>query len=82
MKALQIMNTILFLSGYLGFLASWILDMLFMFMHKPAIHKANQITQHILRTVSPHFNLARWVLFRIEAANKQGIGLIVMYLVA
>ena len=59
MKALQWINSLLLLSGYLGFLATWILDQLYVVTHKPGLRTANRITQRVLRTLFPHFNLAR-----------------------
>ena len=59
MKALQWINSLLLLSGYLGFLATWILDQLYVVTHKAGLATANRITQRVLRTLFPHFNLAR-----------------------
>ena len=59
MKALQWINSLLLLSGYLGFLATWILDQLYVVTHKAGLATANRITQRVLRILFPHFNLAR-----------------------
>lgn len=62
MKALQWINSLLLLSGYIGFLATWILDIIYTLNHKSGIHLANLITQRVLRVLFPHFNLARFSL--------------------
>ena len=59
MKALQWINSLLLLSGYIGFLATWILDIVYLLTSKSGVHLANKITQQVLRVVFPHFNLAR-----------------------
>lgn len=62
MKAMQRINSLVLLSGYLGFLATWILDIVYLFTQKSGVHLANIITQRVLRIFFPHFNLARQVL--------------------
>ncbi len=59
MKALQWINSLLLLSGYIGFLATWILDIVYLLTSKSGVKLANKITQRVLRVVFPHFNLAR-----------------------
>ena len=59
MKALQRINSIALLFGYLGFLATWILEAIYTFTQKAGVHTADVVTSRILRLVSPHFNLAR-----------------------
>ena len=59
MKALQRINSVALLFGYLGFLATWILEAIYTFTRKSGVHTANIVTSRILRLVSPHFNLAR-----------------------
>lgn len=63
MKALQRINSISLLFGYLGFLATWILEAIYTFTRKSGVHTADVITSHILRIISPHFNLARQGFF-------------------
>lgn len=60
MKALQYINTGAFLVGYLGFLATFILDQIYTYFRVAGVVRPNSIVKHTLRTVSPHFNLARW----------------------
>lgn len=59
MKALQRINSLSLLCGYLGFLTTWILDVVYMLLHRGGVRTANLVTQRILRLLSPHFNLAR-----------------------
>ena len=59
MKALQWINSLLLLSGYIGFLATWILDIVYLLTSKSGVNLANKITQRVLRVIFPHFNLAR-----------------------
>jgi len=59
MRALQWINSLLLLSGYLGFLATWILDVIYLFTQKSGVRLANNITRRVLRLFFPHFNLAR-----------------------
>eukprot|EP00891_Asterochloris_glomerata_P006032 jgi/Astpho2/6032/e_gw1.00084.157.1_t len=59
MKALQYINTGAFLVGYLGFLATFILDQIYTYFRVAGVVRPNSIVKHTLRTVSPHFNLAR-----------------------
>ena len=61
MKALQRINSVSFLLGYLGFLASWILDTIYALLHRSAIKTANDGLKSVLMVLSPHYNLARWV---------------------
>ena len=60
MKALQYINTGAFLVGYLGFLATFILDQIYLYFRVAGVVRPNNIVKHTLRTMSPHFNLARW----------------------
>jgi hypothetical protein len=60
MKALQRINTGTFLVGFLGFLSSYILDLVAAF--KPGAKQASRVTRLVLRAVSPHFALARRAL--------------------
>lgn len=60
MKALSWINKVMLLSGYIGFLATWILDIIYALNRKSGVHLANVITQRVLRVLFPHFNLARY----------------------
>ena len=62
MKALQWISSLYFLSGFLGFMATWILDVVYYVTHTAAVDTANLVTKRILRLFFPHFNLARYVL--------------------
>ncbi|KAK9842270.1 hypothetical protein WJX81_003820 [Elliptochloris bilobata] len=57
MAALQRINTVAFLVGFLGFLSSYILD--FVARLKPGAKQASRVVKLALRAVSPHFALAR-----------------------
>lgn len=59
MKALQRINSYSFLLGYLGFLASWILDTIYSLLHRSAVKAVNDGLKSILVVLSPHYNLAR-----------------------
>lgn len=60
MKALLRISTGTFLVGFLGFLSSYILDLVATF--KPAAKQASRVTRLTLRALLPHFALARCVL--------------------
>ncbi len=55
----QVLNTFYFLVGYLGFLATWIMDTIFLFVRNATLDWYNRVTSHCLRAASPHFVLAR-----------------------
>ena len=59
MVALQRINSYSFLLGYLGFLASWILDTIYSLLHRSAVKTANDGIKSVLMVLSPHYNLAR-----------------------
>jgi hypothetical protein len=61
MKALQRLNTLYFLVGYLGFVATWVLDLVASIMHPPHLGDISAALQAGLRWVSPHFCFARGV---------------------
>ena len=65
MKALQYINTGAFLVGYLGFLATFILDQIYTYFRVAGVVRPNNIVKHTLRAVSPHFNLARWAYCQV-----------------
>ena len=67
MKALQYINTGAFLVGYLGFLATFILDQIYTYFRVAGVVRPNSIVKHTLRAVSPHFNLARWAYCPVPA---------------
>jgi len=60
MKALQRINSYSFLLGYLGFLASWILDTVYELLHRPAVKNVNDGLKSVVMLLSPHYNLARY----------------------
>lgn len=55
----QVLNTFYFLVGYLGFLSTWIMDTIFLFVRNATLDWYNRVTSHALRAASPHFVLAR-----------------------
>jgi len=59
MKALQRINSYSFLLGYLGFLASWILDTVYELLHRSAVKNVNDGLKSVVMVLSPHYNLAR-----------------------
>ena len=61
MIALQRVNSYSFLLGYLGFLASWILDTVYALLRRSAVKTVNDGIKSVLMVLSPHYNLARWV---------------------
>ena len=75
MKAFQRISTYTFLIGYVGFLATWILDTVAMVTFKPGVKHANRLTKLVLRTISPHFALARCLgLLYLPCAMDKGKG--------
>ncbi len=69
MAALQRLNTIYFLVGYLGFLATWLLDILYMFQHWSQVRALAIALKAGLQVFSPHYCLARG-LYNIGACYK------------
>lgn len=59
MLALQRINSYTFLVGYLGFLATWILDTVYSLLHRAGVKATDDGLKAGLRAVSPHFALAR-----------------------
>lgn len=59
MKALQRLNTVYFLTGYLGFLTTWILGLIATIMGKPSLGAAADRTKAVLRLLSPHYCFAQ-----------------------
>jgi hypothetical protein len=59
MRALQRINSGCFLAGYLGFLATFLLDTIYALLHKPGVKAASDSVKGVLRVLSPHYNLAR-----------------------
>ena len=71
MVALQRINSYSFLLGYLGFLASWILDTVYSLLHKAAVKTANDSLKSVVMVLSPHSNLARWGVLVLPYLNLQ-----------
>jgi hypothetical protein len=59
MKALQRLNTAYFLSGYLGFTATWLLSLIARIMGKQPLAQATDQIKGLLRCVSPHYCFAQ-----------------------
>lgn len=59
MKALQRLNTVYFLTGYLGFLTTWILSLIATILGRPALGTAADRTKAVLRVLSPHYCFAQ-----------------------
>ena len=74
MKALGRLNIAYFLVGFLGFLTTWILDMIYMFLHKEGVLRPNQIIKGVFSTFGPHYLLSR-CLYDISQTYKEESGL-------
>lgn len=59
MRALQRINSVTFLAGYLGFLATFLLDTIYQLLHKAGVKATSDAVKAVLRALSPHYNLAR-----------------------
>lgn len=73
-KALGRLNIAYFLVGFLGFLTTWILDMIYMFLHKEGVLRPNQIIKGVFSTFGPHYLLSR-CLYDISQTYKEESGL-------
>ena len=58
-KALGRLNIAYFLVGFLGFLTTWILDMIYMFLHREGVLRPNQFIKGLFSTCAPHYLLSR-----------------------
>lgn len=58
-KALGRLNIGYFLVGFLGFLTTWILDMIYMFLRKEAVKRPNEIVKALFSAFAPHYLLSR-----------------------
>lgn len=72
-KALGRLNIAYFLVGFLGFLTTWILDMIYMFLHKQAVLRPNQLIKGLFGTCAPHYLLSR-CLYDISQTYKEASG--------
>lgn len=59
MLALQRLSSAYLLTGYLGFLATWILGLIDMLLHPPHVHALNTAAMRLLTALSPHYCFAR-----------------------
>ncbi|KAI8469139.1 MAG: hypothetical protein J3K34DRAFT_522412 [Monoraphidium minutum] len=71
MRALQRLNSAYFLTGYLGFLATWVLDLIVRLLAPPGLAPAAAALRRGLAALSPHYNLARG-LYDIHSSYKGG----------
>lgn len=70
MRALQRLNTTYFLTGYLGFVATWMCDLILMFVPQAAsLAQWNRVVKAMLRTASPHYCFARG-MYDVQATYK------------
>lgn len=74
MKALQRLNTVYFLTGYLGFLTTWILGLIATILARPALGAAADRTKAVLRLVSPHYCFAQGLYDITNTAPGSGVG--------
>lgn len=70
-RAMQRLNSVYFLSGFLGFLAAWILDAIASFAGSAGARSAGAAVDCTLRMLSPHFCLARGV-FAVAQCWRDG----------
>lgn len=73
MKALQRLNTIYFLTGYLGFLTTWILSLIATILGKPTLGAAAGRTKAVLRLLSPHYCFAQGLYDISNTAPGSGV---------
>jgi hypothetical protein len=59
MRALQRLNTAYFLTGYLGFLTTWVLGLVATILGRPALARATGRAKALLRALSPHYAFAQ-----------------------
>lgn len=69
MLALQRINSYTFLVGYLGFLATWILDTVYSLLHRAGVKATDDAIKTTLRAMSPHYALARSATASIPTAE-------------
>lgn len=72
MKALQRLNTVYFLTGYLGFLTTWILSLIAMILGRAALGTAADRTKAVLRLISPHYCFAQGLYDISNTAQGSG----------
>ena len=68
MRALQRINSMCFLAGYLGFLATFLLDTIYQLLHKPGVKATADAVEAVLRALSPHYNLARCLIWHSSSS--------------
>eukprot|EP00887_Chlorella_sp_A99_P005937 scaffold29.g5937.t1 len=73
MKAMQRITTLYFCTGFLGFLSTWMLDLIYRFLHQPSVHRTSLILKGILQLLSPHFCLCQG-LYEDMATYKEDKG--------
>ena len=73
MKALQRLNTLYFLVGYLGFIATWVCDLIASLLHPAGLATINDQLKGLLGLVSPHYCFARGV-YDVQNTASQGGG--------
>ncbi len=77
MKALQRLNTLYFLIGYLGFLTTWVMDLIASIMHPQHLMDISSAVKRLLRLLSPHYCFARGV-YDVQQTYGTGGGYHVM----
>ncbi|BDA45751.1 probable ATP-binding cassette sub-family A member 3 [Coccomyxa sp. Obi] len=71
MLALQRINSYTFLVGYLGFLATWILDTVYSLLHRAGVKATDDAIKTTLRAISPHYALARGIYEVTETYGEE-----------
>lgn len=73
-KALQRLSSFYFMIGYLGFLATWILELIVSMLQPPGAIRVGRILRALLSSVSPHYCLTRG-LFLVTQSYREERGL-------
>jgi len=72
MKALQRLNTAYFLTGYLGFVTTWVLSLIAMILSRPSLGAAADRTKAVLQLLSPHYCFAQGLYDISNTAQGSG----------
>lgn len=72
MKALQRLNTAYFLTGYLGFVTTWVLSLISMILSRPSLGAAADRTKAVLQLLSPHYCFAQGLYDISNTAQGSG----------
>ncbi|GAX84392.1 hypothetical protein CEUSTIGMA_g11814.t1 [Chlamydomonas eustigma] len=73
MVALQRLNTLFFMVGYLGYLTTWIFDLIVLLIRPPRLTIINNWVKRILLSISPHYCFASGVSAVAQTAPGSGL---------